>query len=148
MQRRTHRRYTLSTGAHHPHGQSKTKPRSTSTAKQIRQKTICSSLAQPCLVRNKTGGWWRWTPAGGPHGNGGKCTPRGCACEHPQWCGDTPVGLQPWGTHAIVGTSLRDCSYRWPTPYEDVKKQLHENELEAKSSREKTNEANGGRGNE
>lgn len=42
------------------HGQ----PKSTSMARQICQKTNCSSLAQLNLVRNETGGCWRWTPGG------------------------------------------------------------------------------------
>lgn len=33
-------------------------PRSTPTGRQICQKAICSSLAQPNLVRNETGGCW------------------------------------------------------------------------------------------
>lgn len=74
-------------------------PRSTSMVRQVCQKTIWSSLAQPNLVRNEPAGCWGlemgvWGEV--PMAKG----VRGCGHEHPCQCGDTP----------------RDCSHRWPTP--------------------------------
>ena len=56
----TQPRGTASSGAEQKqdqilHGQ----PQSTSMARQICKKTICSSLVQPNLVRNETGSCWR-----------------------------------------------------------------------------------------